>query len=209
MRGHEHEEVEAPARRGETPGVPAASPASMVTLGAGSTGRCCQAGKPARGAAATVSSAFLMPGFAATVPAALSHGLAADPLLEGDQAVQQRLGPGRTAGDIDVHGHDLLHAAHDGVGVVHVRPSRDRASAHGHDVLRVRHLLVEGLDDRHHLPDHGARPRSSCRRAAETRRGPRTRTAPSRRWRRPRPSSRWRSRQGRRSGSTGSCCATR
>src|SRR5262249_12778639 len=43
---------------------------------------------------------------------------APDLLLQQQHAVQQRLGRGRTARDIDVHRHDAVTAAHNGIRVV-------------------------------------------------------------------------------------------
>src|SRR4051812_48648485 len=56
---------------------------------------------------------------------ALRHGLAAarqhalphDLFLELDNAVDEVLGAGRAAVDVDVHRHDVVHALHDGDAV--------------------------------------------------------------------------------------------
>src|SRR5687768_8095308 len=71
-----------------------------------------------------------------------SHVLVLDHLLEHDDAVDQRLGPGWATGDVHVDGHDLVDALGHGVAVP-VRAAAVRAAAHRDDVLRVGHLLVE------------------------------------------------------------------
>src|SRR5450830_1339539 len=78
-----------------------------------------------------------------------------DLLLELHEAVEESLGPRRTAGYVDVHGHDSVDALRDRVGPV--RAAAGRAGAHRDDPLRFGHLVVEALDDGRHLFRHGSR----------------------------------------------------
>src|SRR6266516_1806424 len=87
---------------------------------------------------------------------ALLEGLGADALLQLDDAVQERLGPGRAAGDVDVHRDDLVDAFGDRVGVP-VRPAAVGTGAERDHVLRLRHLVVEPLQGGGHLVGEGAR----------------------------------------------------
>src|SRR5215218_3688913 len=48
---------------------------------------------------------------------AVRHALVLDPLLEEDDALQQRLGPGRTPGYVHVDRDDLIDALGDRVGI--------------------------------------------------------------------------------------------
>ena len=68
--------------------------------------------------------------------------------LELHQALQDRLGPGRAAGNIDVHRHDLVHPLDHAVAVVHA--AAVGAGPHGDHPLGLRHLLVE---PEHHRGD--------------------------------------------------------
>src|SRR3954462_8685787 len=70
-----------------------------------------------------------------------------DALLEQHDALEQRLGTGRAAGDVHVDGHDLVAALRDRVAVP-VGPAAVGAAAHGDDVLRVGDLLVEAAQRR-------------------------------------------------------------
>src|SRR5690606_18287683 len=81
---------------------------------------------------------------------ALDRPFAADLPLELHHAVKQRLGGRRTAGDVDVHGHDPVAASHDAVAVVVVAPAVG-TRAHRDDVLGVRHLVVDLAQRRGHL----------------------------------------------------------
>src|SRR5262245_29456015 len=72
----------------------------------------------------------------------LDRPFAADLPLELHHAVEQRLGGRRTAGDVDVYGHDPVAAAHHAVAVVVVAAAVG-ARAHADDVLGVRHLVVD------------------------------------------------------------------
>src|SRR5664280_2616683 len=78
-----------------------------------------------------------------------------DLLLELHEAVEESLGPRRTAGYVDVHGHDSVDALRDRVGPV--RAAAGRAGAHRDDPLRFGHLVVEALDDGRHLFRYGSR----------------------------------------------------
>ena len=72
-----------------------------------------------------------------------------DLLLELHEAVEERLGPRRAAGDVDVDRDEPVDALRHRVGPV--RAAARRAGAHRDDPLRVGHLVVEALDDRRHL----------------------------------------------------------
>ena len=86
----------------------------------------------------------------------VADALGLDPLLEHHDRVEQRLGPRRAAGDVDVDRDDLVDALGDRVRVP-VRAAAVGARAHRDHVLRVGHLLVEALDRRRHLVGDGAR----------------------------------------------------
>src|SRR5208282_2330341 len=62
-----------------------------------------------------------------------------DFLLQQRDRVNQLLGARRTAGNIDIHGNDLIHALHQRVIVENATGSRARP--HRYDPLRFRHLL--------------------------------------------------------------------
>src|SRR5688500_20311497 len=67
--------------------------------------------------------------------------LLVDLALQLDDAVDQGLGPRRTAGHEHVDRHDLVDALHDRVVVEH---ATDRGTGtHRADVLRFRHLVVD------------------------------------------------------------------
>ena len=69
-------------------------------------------------------------------------------------AVHQRLGPGRAAGHVDVDRHELV-GRHDRVVVEDAH--RRRAGAHRDRVLRLEHLVVDAPHDRGHLDRDAAR----------------------------------------------------
>ncbi len=73
----------------------------------------------------------------------------ADLLVQREDRVHQRLGTRRTAGRVDVHGHDLIDSLDDGVVVE--QSSGRCAHAHGDDPLRFHHLVVDLTQDRRHL----------------------------------------------------------
>src|SRR5262249_31873109 len=75
--------------------------------------------------------------------------LAGDLVLQLHEAVDHRLGAGRTAGNVDVDGDDRVDALHGGVVVVEAAGAR--AHAEGDDPLRLGHLVVDALEDGRHL----------------------------------------------------------
>ena len=86
----------------------------------------------------------------------LGRVFAHDPLLQQHDALDERLGPRRAAGHVDVDRDDLVDALGDRVRVP-VGAAAVRARTHRDDVLRVGHLLVEALDRGRHLVGDGAR----------------------------------------------------
>src|SRR5690606_13778740 len=80
--------------------------------------------------------------------------LLADGLLQQLQALQERLGAGRAAGYVHVHGEELVDPLNDRVDVVHT--TGIGARTHGNDPLGFGHLFVEALDDGRHLDEAGA-----------------------------------------------------
>src|SRR3954447_24876790 len=83
-------------------------------------------------------------------PPARRHVFVLDALLQQHDAFEQRLGPRRAAGYVDVDGDDLVDALGDGVAVP-VWAAAVGARTHRDDVLGVWHLLVEPLDGRDDL----------------------------------------------------------
>src|SRR4051794_7353554 len=81
--------------------------------------------------------------------------LVLDALLQQHDALDERLGPRRTARHVDVDRDDLIDALGDRVAVP-VGPAAVRARSHRDDVLPVGHLLVEPLDRGRHLVGDGA-----------------------------------------------------
>src|SRR5262245_1187104 len=75
--------------------------------------------------------------------------LGGDLVLQLHEAVDHRLGAGRTARNVDVDGDDRVDALHGGVVVVEAAGAR--AHAEGDDPLRLGHLVVDALEDRRHL----------------------------------------------------------
>src|SRR3954470_2883885 len=71
--------------------------------------------------------------------------LVLDALLQQHDALDEGLGPGRAAGDVDVDGHDLVDALGHRVRVP-VGAAAVGARAHRDHVLRVGHLVVEAPD---------------------------------------------------------------
>src|SRR5260370_21443219 len=69
--------------------------------------------------------------------AALDH----DFFLQQRDGINQLLGTWRTAGDIDIHGNDLIHTLHERVIIENAAGSCARP--HRNDALRFRHLLPE------------------------------------------------------------------
>ena len=66
--------------------------------------------------------------------------------LEQHDGLHHRLGPGRAAGDVDVHRHYLVHPLHHAVTVVHA--AAVGAGTHGDHPFGLGHLLVEAQDHR-------------------------------------------------------------
>ena len=81
--------------------------------------------------------------------------LLVDFLLQHHEGVDQRLGPRRAAGDVDVH-RDVTVDALEHVVALLERAAGDGAGAHGDDVFRLGHLVVEADDLRRHFLGDGA-----------------------------------------------------
>src|SRR3990172_1425952 len=79
------------------------------------------------------------------------EGFDLDLVLELQDALDQRLGPRRTAGHVDVYGHDLIDPLEDRIVVVVERPAAGPARSHGQHVLGLGHLLPQPPYDRRHL----------------------------------------------------------
>src|SRR6266404_7984529 len=77
--------------------------------------------------------------------AALDH----DFFLQQRDGIDQLLGTRRTAGDVDIHGNDLIHALHERVIIEDAAGSCARP--HRDDPLRLRHLLPELANYRRHF----------------------------------------------------------
>src|SRR6478735_7131237 len=73
-----------------------------------------------------------------------------DQLLELHHPVDEALGPGRAAGDVDVHGHHAVDALDRAVGAL-VASARARAVAHRDAPLGLRHLLPQADERPGHL----------------------------------------------------------
>src|SRR5215813_14517712 len=80
--------------------------------------------------------------------------LTGDLLLQLDDAVDERLGPRRAAGDVDVYRHHLIHALDDRV-VIEDAPDGS-ARPHGDHPLRFRHLIVDATQGRRHFSRQSA-----------------------------------------------------
>src|SRR5687768_14146769 len=107
--------------------------------------RAASAGASSAMVASSANDDRLLPPLLALPP--VRHVLVVDPFLQQHDALEQRLGPRRAAGHVDVDGHDLVDALRDGVAVP-VRATAVGAAPHGDHVLGVWHLLVEPLDGR-------------------------------------------------------------
>ena len=83
------------------------------------------------------------------------EGLAADFLLQGNQAVEQRLGPRRTARDVDVDRDEAVDALEHVITLLE-RTAGNRARAHRDAILRFGHLVPEPDDLRRHFLCHRA-----------------------------------------------------
>ena len=94
------------------------------------------------------------PAYLARIPL-VDKRLRRDLLLELEDALEQRLGPGRAARDVDVDRDDRVDTLGDGVGVP-VGAAGVGAGAERDDVLGLGHLVVEPADGGRHLVGHGA-----------------------------------------------------
>ena len=70
--------------------------------------------------------------------------------LQLHHAVEYGLGARRAAGDVNVYGHDFADALHYVVTALE-RSAGYGAAAHGHNVLRLGHLVVKTLEGGSHL----------------------------------------------------------
>ena len=66
-----------------------------------------------------------------------SEPLPANFVLEPHDAFQQRFGPRRAAGNVDVDRNHQIYPANNVVAIFKVRAAGDRTGAHRHDVLRL------------------------------------------------------------------------
>src|SRR5207248_1944093 len=73
---------------------------------------------------------------------------------EREKALKQLLRRGRAAGDMQVDGHDLAHAA-DAGGAAGEEAAVASAVAHGDDPLRIRRRSVGALERLPHVAGHG------------------------------------------------------
>ena len=129
-------------------------------------------------------------------PAPPGELAAGDHLVQREDGVLQRLGPGRAPRGVDVDRHDLVDALDDGVVVEHA--AARRAHAHRDDPLRLDHLVVDLPEHRRHLL---ADPAGDDHEVGLAGRGPEDLHAVAGQVvvrARPSPSSRWRSRRDRR-----------
>src|SRR5262249_4790756 len=76
--------------------------------------------------------------------------LVLDLVLDFEQPLEERLGPGRAARDVDVDRDDLVDALAHRVRVLE-EPAAVGAAPHGDDEAGLRHLVVEALDPEGHL----------------------------------------------------------
>src|SRR6188472_3231176 len=81
---------------------------------------------------------------------ALDRAGPADLLLQLHHAIDQGFRRRRAARDIDVDRNDAVAAANHGVGIMIVAPAIG-AGAHGDDIARLRHLVVDLAQRRRHL----------------------------------------------------------
>src|ERR671935_244315 len=75
---------------------------------------------------------------------------APDLVLQLHDAVEKRLCSRRATGHVDIHGHDTVAAAHDGVRIV-VIAAAVGARAHRDHPARLSHLVVDLAKRRRHL----------------------------------------------------------
>ena len=76
-------------------------------------------------------------------------------LLNRQEALDQRLGPRRAAGHVDVDGNHLIDPLEHRVAELE-QAAAVRARAHRDDVLGLGHLLIKDFDARGHLIGDGA-----------------------------------------------------
>src|SRR3954454_5498475 len=96
-----------------------------------------------------VASGNFLGGLRAVASPPAEVGALPDLLLQLVDAVHERLGTRRAAGDVDVHGQELVNPLDNRVVVEHA--GARRAGAHRDDPLRLEHLVVDAPDDRRHL----------------------------------------------------------
>ena len=94
-------------------------------------------------------------GAARDLAAVDAEGLLADLLTQDEDRVDEGLGAGRAAGQVDVDGDDVVAALDDGVVVEDA--AGGRARTHGDDPLRFGHRVVDAADDGRHLVRDTAR----------------------------------------------------
>ena len=75
-------------------------------------------------------------------------------LAQGKQRFQDGFRAGRAAGNVNVHGNDLVHALKHGIGAEHA--AGGGAGAHGDAPLGLRHLVPDAPDGQGHLVGNGA-----------------------------------------------------
>ena len=78
----------------------------------------------------------------------------ADLFLKEHQSLDECLGAGRAAGNVEVHRNDLVHPLHHAVDIVHA--AGVGAAPHGNDPARLGHLFVESKENRGYLLENGA-----------------------------------------------------
>src|SRR4029453_1947757 len=127
-------------------------------------------------APATISPSLSSLSSIARNPSALDGTGAADLLLQQQHAVEQRFGRRRKTSYVNIDRNDAIAAAYDRIGIVVVTAAVG-ARAHGNDVARLRHLVVDLAQRGRHLvaeragdDHHAPLARRRTRREAESRR---------------------------------------
>src|SRR5206468_7684480 len=70
-----------------------------------------------------------------------------DLFLQFEDSLDQGLGAGRAACNVDVHRNDLIDPLEDGVVVIVERSTTRGARSHGNDIAGLGHLLPQSADD--------------------------------------------------------------